>query len=78
MERFSSIILKAALEHGDGPRMYKFDPLPGDIMVAGAPKTGTTWIQQILHQLRTKGDETFTDIYAVSWYSKYATLLLES
>jgi len=51
--------------------MYKFDPLPGDIMVAGAPKTGTTWIQQILHQIRTKGDETFSDIYEVTWWLPY-------
>jgi hypothetical protein len=33
-----------------------------DIIIAGTPKSGTTWMQQILHQIRTKGDENFNDI----------------
>jgi len=38
------------------------------VIIAGYMKTGTTWLQQILHQIRTKGDETFEDIYDVTWY----------
>jgi len=35
---------------------------PDDIILVGTPKSGTTWMQQILHQIRTKGDENFADI----------------
>lgn len=44
-----------------------YRPRDGDIIVVGPMKSGTTWMQQILHQIRTKGDESFYDIYAVSW-----------
>ena len=36
-----------------------------DIVVAGHRKTGTTWMQQIVHQLRTGGDDDFEDISLV-------------
>jgi len=39
---------------------------PTDVFVATAPKTGTTWLTQVLHQLRTGGDMTFDDIYQVA------------
>jgi hypothetical protein len=38
---------------------------PTDIFVTTAPKTGTTWLTQVLHQLRTGGDIEFDDIYQV-------------
>jgi hypothetical protein len=44
-----------------------YRPRDGDIIIVGPPKSGTTWMQQILHQIRTKGDESFTDIYDVTW-----------
>lgn len=33
-----------------------------DVLITTAPKAGTTWMQQILHQLRSGGDTTFTSI----------------
>jgi len=33
-----------------------------DVILVGTPKSGTTWMQQILHQIRTKGDVNFNDI----------------
>ncbi len=36
-----------------------------DVIVNTAPKAGTTWMCQLLHQLRTGGDEDFASIYDV-------------
>lgn len=33
-----------------------------DVLITTAPKAGTTWMQQILHQLRSGGDASFTNI----------------
>ena len=38
-------------------------PRPTDVVISTPPKTGTTWVQQIVHQLRTGGDMDFEDIY---------------
>jgi hypothetical protein len=42
-----------------------FKARPTDVLITTAPKAGTTWMQQILHQLRTQGDATFESIYDV-------------
>eukprot|EP00050_Salpingoeca_kvevrii_P022321 m.124568 g.124568 ORF g.124568 m.124568 type:complete len:318 (+) comp9674_c2_seq2:4556-5509(+) len=42
-----------------------FQPHPSDVLVVTTPKAGTTWMQQICHQLRTGGDEDFEEISAV-------------
>lgn len=48
------------------PRILaRFRARPGDILITTAPKAGTTWMQQILHQLRTGGDSSFTSIDTV-------------
>ena len=39
---------------------------PTDVFIATAPKTGTTWLTMICHQLRTGGDLDFDDIYQVA------------
>mmetsp|Transcript_4334 Transcript_4334/g.5594 ORF Transcript_4334/g.5594 Transcript_4334/m.5594 type:complete len:352 (-) Transcript_4334:100-1155(-) len=44
----------------------EFNPRSTDIIIATAPKTGTTWLQQICHQIRTGGDEEMEDIDKVS------------
>ena len=43
----------------------QFEPLASDVLVVGYFKTGTTWVQQIVHQLRTGGDMEFRDILDV-------------
>lgn len=48
--------------------VHSYIPRPDDVIVAGPVKCGTTWMQQILHQIRTGGDENFSDIYDVSPY----------
>lgn len=40
----------------------------GDIVISVPPKSGTTWMMNIVHQLRTGGDPSFADIYGeVPW-----------
>ena len=40
-----------------------FQPRNTDLFVVGSAKTGTTWIQQIVHQLRTGGDMEFDEMF---------------
>lgn len=42
--------------------LRNFRARTSDILITTAPKAGTTWMQQILHQLRTGGDERFNSI----------------
>ncbi len=39
-----------------------FQARPSDVIITTAAKAGTTWMQQILHQLRSGGDEDFYSI----------------
>ncbi|MCP4176584.1 MAG: sulfotransferase domain-containing protein [bacterium] len=42
-----------------------FTPKDGDIFISPYPKCGTTWIQQIIHGLRTGGSMDFNEINEV-------------
>ncbi len=42
-----------------------FRPRPGDVIITPYGKCGTTWIQQVFHGLRTRGDMDFDDISRV-------------
>jgi hypothetical protein len=42
--------------------LANFIARPGDVLITTAPKAGTTWMQQILHQLRSGGDADFFSI----------------
>jgi hypothetical protein len=54
------------------PRVLaNFEPRRSDVLITTAPKAGTTWMQQILHQLRSGGDDTFQSINdVVPWLEK--------
>src|SRR5213593_4848538 len=46
-------------------RGISFRPRPMDVLIATYPKCGTTWLQQIVHGLRTRGSMDFDEITAV-------------
>lgn len=42
-----------------------FTPRPSDVFITTYPKCGTTWVTQIIHGLRSKGDMDFMEITEV-------------
>lgn len=46
-------------------RAISFIPHPTDIFISPFAKSGTTWTQQIVHSLRTRGDMDFREIMDV-------------
>ena len=50
-------------EIGAGTESYR--PRPSDVVITPYGKCGTTWLQQIFHTLRTRGDFDFDDISRV-------------
>ena len=58
-------ILQNYFGHSEPP---DFVPHPTDIIISPHAKSGTTWLQQITHGLRTRGSMDFTNINAaVPW-----------
>ena len=53
-------------------RGLSFKPRSNDVFVVTPPKCGTTWMQQILHQLRSGGDMSFNDISEEIPFIEYA------
>src|SRR4051794_28496220 len=52
-----------------------FVPRPSDVIIASYAKCGTTWLQQMVHSLRTGGDLDFDDISrVVPWIETAADL----
>lgn len=47
-------------------RGLAFKPQPSDIIISPYAKSGTTWVQQIVHGLRTRGSMDFDEITAVT------------
>ena len=55
-----------------------FRPRPTDVIIAPFAKCGTTWLQQMVHSLRTGGDLDFDDISrVVPWIETAADLGLD-
>ncbi len=52
-----------------------FKPRPSDVIISPWSKSGTTWIQQIVHMLRSGGDMDFDDISRLSPWIEVADAL---
>jgi len=58
--RIRHMISPDGLKHG-----LALSLAPSDVVISPFPKCGTTWLQQVVHSLRTGGDLEFDDISAV-------------
>jgi hypothetical protein len=58
--RLQGMITPDGLARGLG-----FRPRPTDVIISPFGKCGTTWLQQIVHSMRTRGDLDFDDISRV-------------
>jgi len=58
-----------------GASIAAFRPRPSDVVIAPYGKCGTTWLQQIFHTLRTRGDMDFDDISRVVPWIETANVL---
>ena len=52
-----------------------FHPRPDDVIITPWSKSGTTWLQQIVHGLRSEGDMDFDDISRISPWIEVADAL---
>jgi len=58
-------VLKKMFTEESKARGLAFRPRPNDVLIATYPKCGTTWIQQIVHGLRSNGSMQFEEICEV-------------
>ncbi len=59
-ERMKFFSTEAGWKHG-----LAYQPDPTDVFIVTPPKCGTTWMQQIVHGLRTRGSMDFDEISRV-------------
>ena len=59
-ERFKHFATPEGWKHG-----LDYKPDPTDVFIVTPPKCGTTWMQQIVHGLRTRGSMDFDEITRV-------------
>ena len=77
VEEFRGLMGRMLTPEGVG-RGLAFKPQPDDVIIAPYGKCGTTWLQQIVHTLRTRGDMDFDDISrVVPWIETSTDLGLE-
>lgn len=63
-ERYREVLSRLVSAAGVA-RGLAFQPHPTDVILSPYAKSGTTWLQQIVHGLRTRGDMDFDDISRV-------------
>lgn len=60
------IVLGNFFDEASEERGLAFRPQPSDIIISPHAKSGTTWLQQIAHGLRTRGSMDFDEINTVT------------
>ncbi|MEP7134054.1 MAG: sulfotransferase domain-containing protein [Chloroflexota bacterium] len=60
LERMENFATDEGWQHG-----LNYKPDPTDVFIVTPPKCGTTWMQQIVHGLRTRGSMDFDEICRV-------------
>jgi len=50
----------------EAARWSAFRPRPADVIISPFAKCGATWLQEIFHTLRTRGDEDYDDMTSSS------------
>ena len=55
--RVSNLITEASIGNA-----MSLQPRASDVFINTYPKSGTTWLQQIIHSLRSRGDMSFEEI----------------
>jgi hypothetical protein len=59
-------------------RIPVLETRPSDVLIATFPKCGTTWVQQIVHGLRTRGSMDFEEIsMVIPWLERSPLLGLD-
>ncbi len=69
-ERTASVFTPASIKQGLALKLR-----PTDVVITPYGKSGTTWTQQIVHTLRTRGDMDFDDISRVVPWIEVSPLL---
>jgi hypothetical protein len=52
-------------ETDEGCKGFQEEPQANDVVVATSPKAGTTWMQQVYHQIQSKENIDFEETSAV-------------
>lgn len=60
-----NILSKASTSEAARRHATELKPQPGDVIISTYPKCGTTWMQQIVHGLRSRGNMDFGEISEV-------------
>src|SRR5262245_28666780 len=75
LEEFGASAGKMFVPEEIGAAIGGWRPRPTDVVISPYGKCGTTWLQQIFHTLRTRGDMDFEDISEVVPWIETSTLL---
>ncbi len=69
------VLMGRVFSRGSAAPAPAYTPRPDDVVITPFAKSGTTWLQQIFHTLRTRGDMAFDDISRVVPWLETASAL---
>jgi hypothetical protein len=73
IEEFGALVGKMFVLEEVDAALQSYQPRPTDIIITPYGKCGTTWLQQVFHTLRTRGNMDFDDISRVVPWLETAT-----